>query len=542
MPDDPNIWSQSIPQIQDGDPVNAATANAATNRLIERQNALKTLVDSLSSGERLLRRNARLSSDVEAGNMVYLDTDDLYHHLTEPGWKDPALTQGRLLPLESGIYTGLVLEKDTTSSGTILMQGLGTLETAELVQLFGTATPTPGVYYLDPVTPGQVTDTLPNIAVRAVQYLGNGLVHLFPFDQAPEGHTHKHYRLQMENWATAGLLPGAPLGAQYGYDLASAEALAQNLSEVILPYIGEGSFVYVLDLPAPGSGSSSATSSIPVPSPGSEIGKHVDPQNIRITSTGIWWYSATPPQNDIELTVTNAEAKSVSFLRTAESLTPHLKATVVNGLLQMSLDNFTNVNPNNAAAIAIKSLSENRYTTGPVLIGAASGIGIQASVVDGIVTFQLAEVALKPIPAQVVNLNNVITLPDGSFVFWEFPAGKTSNLAATFQLPYMDDPSLYEFYVQGVFRGAGTLQTAPTVSDAYSLGTGLAAGVTPSALGALGTFDDVPADDTKYYTFQAPTAIDGAGLSTGQVALTLTATNPTTRILLQSLSLVAVLK
>jgi len=55
-------------------------------------------------------------------------------------------------------------------------------------------------------------------------------------------------------------------------------------------------------------------------------------------------------------------------------------------------------------------------------------------------------------------------------------------------------------------------------------------------------FPSIPADASMHYALEAPTVIDGAGLSRAQVAITVAAANPVNKVRLFSLYLRPVLK
>lgn len=533
MPEDPNIWSSSTPQVQNGDPVNAASANKGVNANAERLAALKATVDSLQAGQQLVLQNANLSDDTEPGHIVYLNTDDYRQHLAFPAWQDPQTTNGRMRPAPESIYTGMVLTKDAAKNGNVLLYGLAVLETAELTSLFGTATPATGVYYLSAESAGQVTNTPPPIAVRCLNYLGSGLVHVFPFSNDSFGHTHSSYRLLAADWVAAGSLANAPDDATYGYDMGSAQALAENLAGALLPNIGEASFVYVLDEPA----------TFPIALPiADDIGKHIDPQMAYINADGIWWFADASPAYDIDMSVVRADARDIPFVHGVRSLTDWLLASMQNGRILLQLLDFESSVLDDDTALAVKSIVGNQLSLGPVLVDALAGAGISVSVVNGVATIAYTGLTETPIQASIQNLDNVVTIPEPPYVFFEFPTNKLSKIHAVFQLPELNDDSAYNIEIVGNFRGTGSLQTGPTVTSAVAVAAGPGTGVTPSVLGSLGTFPDVPADASKHYTLAAPTVIDATGLSRAQIAITIEADNPTTKLRLFSLYARPVLK
>jgi hypothetical protein len=77
MATDPSIWTRSVPQVNDGDPVNAAVTNAPTQVLADRTAALKVMLDAIEAGEQVVLRNAPLAESVSVGEVVYFNTDSL---------------------------------------------------------------------------------------------------------------------------------------------------------------------------------------------------------------------------------------------------------------------------------------------------------------------------------------------------------------------------------------------------------------------------------------------------------------------------------
>lgn len=317
---DESIWAEPVPLVKDGDPVTARITNAPTQVLIERTDAIRTLLAAIKAGEQIRLRNAPLSSDVSAGQVVYFDSRALVHTLAQARWKSVVEGVTELFPDPSAIYTGIVTAKTTATSGDIVVNGYTVLGESERVNLFGTADPPAGVHYLSMITPGTVESTAPAMVVRALQYLDGGIVRVFAPDHEPVTHTHRSYTLAVGDWLPAAAFDPAVVleGVTYGYDLTSLDAMQQRVVEALLPTVGKGQFVWKYD----------ATEHLP--------GRHVDPGNIILNADGIWWKGAAAPGRDMEMTVVSADAHGLSLISAIHSLNPEaISVTVTNGVAEI---------------------------------------------------------------------------------------------------------------------------------------------------------------------------------------------------------------
>lgn len=68
-------WTDAVPFISDGDDGNQNTFNTPLQALTDRTDYLKAELDSLTNKSNLLAFRVETSSDVEAGDLVYFDSD-----------------------------------------------------------------------------------------------------------------------------------------------------------------------------------------------------------------------------------------------------------------------------------------------------------------------------------------------------------------------------------------------------------------------------------------------------------------------------------
>jgi len=505
MPPDPSVWNASVPFVADGDPVNAATANAPLTVLSDRTAALKSILDSIEAGEQLVLRSAPLDDEVFEGAVVYCDANTLTHKLATAQWEDLQTTAARLFPSDTAVYTGVVLLKDTNNTGDILMSGIGQLTPTGETNLFDGATPTKEYYYLSMLEPGTVTETPPLMLVRTLQHLGDRLVRVLPPAHEPISHTHREYVLDAADWLAAGTFPPSlvPAGASFGYNLAAASATSQNLSEALLPSVAEATFVNSTD------------------------GTHITEDSVDkifVDKNGIWWGPGAAPVDDYEMFATSAEAKGVAILHSIQSLTPQaITIETDNGCVEVSWIEYA-IATGIAGHEVIKSIdfANHELQVGPVVESISPGIGLSVSSVEGSgqgnITLELTEFDDWFIPALLLNLNNTATSVDSPFVFTLFPKDRVSNVTCSVQLPNLS-AGTYEATIWAQF--IAPVGSPPSLNDVRVIPTPSASGVTPVTPAALvfPAFPAVSAGDV--YFIETTTTIDLSTASQGAILFTL---------------------
>ena len=114
-------WQNIIDAIKNGEAVTAEVTNRAIYQLAQRTEHLKTRQDAQDYAQALFISDAPLREDVMTGNAVYFDTVSLKF---APAYADLVYKDGSLTMSESGTVVGLVVYKNTTNSGVIVVEGL----------------------------------------------------------------------------------------------------------------------------------------------------------------------------------------------------------------------------------------------------------------------------------------------------------------------------------------------------------------------------------------------------------------------------------
>jgi hypothetical protein len=505
---DPSAWKKGVPVIQDGDPVSADTANAPHFTLAEQVAALKTILEGIESGEQILIRDAALAEDIAEGTVVYFSGDDLLHDKAQAVWKTLDTSDSLITPDDSAMYTGVVATKSAATSGCIIMSGVITLSDAAITVLFNGETPEAEFYYLSSLVPGTVQVETPAMSVRVLQYLGGNAIRVLQPDPLPMTHTHKAFALDMAKWIPVGSFDPdiVPVGATEGYDFTGD---TQNLEEILLPAVGEGSFVYV---------------------DGADQGLHIPGTTVYIDANGIWWTSGSSPTGDIEVTVTVADTHGVAVLHSiASGDTDSIVITVDNGRVLVTFQDFAD-SVDNAGSTVIKDIVGHTKIRGEVVEKILAGIGTKVTPTSGqgTVTIENLTLADPLLPAEIMNLNNSITTTEGALVFTQLPVDRDSSISGRRSLPTLEDDSLYEAVIWARCLGVGSAVPDIELKDVTVIPTAVAypGGVTPAVAIASETMPDIPAGAGDVFFIENPTAIDLTGASAGEIHYTLRLDNP----------------
>ena len=529
----PSPWQSAVPLTQDGDPVNAQTANAPINVLAENTAALKVALEGLQSGEKLTLFNAPLAEGVNEGEIVYLNTTNAHFDKALPVYESLETTNGRLLPSEKAIVWGSVVTKSSATLGNIVTSGVATMSNAGLINLFGTATPDFGVYYLDPTQAGKVISDPPaTLMIRAVQYIGADQVRIFQPDFEPETHSHRTYTLDTGEWLPAGSFPSeiVPVGATFGYDFTTPGSISQLLGEVLQPSAGEPEWVWdYLDPNDPDEGGIS--------------GRHVNDGVILVDGNGIWWFDSPSPAQDVLLTVTVADTHGEALINTVYSETVQaLDAIITNGRARINWKEY-NLDTGNVGSQVVKGIDFDTHTLllGQVVESVDVGPGLSRNQTQGDVVINLDEFNENLIESSVYNLNNAVETVDGLRTYTLFPTTRESSMTLRAQLPNMPNDALFDVVIWVQYLGNGPLITGlDLVVSSFATPSG--AGVSEVA-GFSETMPDVPAgaSNVAFYK-EAAGVVDATGKNKGTIQYSLTADNPATDIKLLSTGILLRLK
>lgn len=523
---DDSIWSAAVPYVQDGDPVRANVTNAPTQVLADRTAALKTMLDAIEAGQQLQLRDAPLSADVSVGQVVFFDASGLVHDEALAKWKSLNDGQVEATPAPEAIYTGIVTGKTSAYVGDILINGFTALDSTAMTNLFGTASPEQGIYYLSMLTPGTVTLTPPAMRVRVLQYLGGGLIQVYPPQHEPVTHTHREYRLDHTDWLVASSFSTAPEGAVFGFDLSSPAAQAQNVAEALLPTVGEASFRWLY--------ADDDTSSSQQPC--DLGGLHVDERFIDKDENGIWWFDNAAPECDIAMDVVSADVHGLSLIYAIANGSPEsLDISSYNGVVTIRIKPFGTDDDVSYDYQVVKGISNWNLEKGPVVGSLVIGRGLRASSpagqipsggLVGNVTLELTMFHDMLIEAAIQNLNNAATSVDDPHVITLFPAGRTSSVSCRITLPDLGSVA-YKAKIFAQFLSPGPSQAAPVISTIVQSPEPAAAGVTPVSVGPS-TFPAFPGTISagNFYYVESVLELDLEAYSRGVISYTLEAATP----------------
>jgi hypothetical protein len=500
-------WTNSIPLISDGENVEASVANRSAIALSERTAALQETLSAIQSGQQIVLRNAPVTAETALGNVLYLDVNTLLHAPAISGWQDLNEQEGgTLLPLDSSVFTGVVLRKCSGTTADILMGGVGQLDVVGLDNLFGTSTPETGIHYLSTNTAGTVSADRLGPSVRVVQYAGDGIIRVFPYTYEPVTHQHYCYRIATGDWTLASSFPDAPVSATYGVNFTTANSISEGTANAIIAGAGEGAFTNV----------TSGTKDL--------SGDYFS------DASGIWTTSVGLPSDEMEYCVTIADTKDMAVLHTISTQTVQA-LSIANNNGNVTVDSVEyGSTTGNAGYEVVKGIDfdNHKLILGNIVeqVLAGPGIFLTASAGDGQGVIQLSASLYNNLrlTADVVNLNNAVTSVEGTLVVTKYPTSRTSTVNYTVQLPEIGDADFNaRIWVQALSPGSS--QDAPDV-EYVLIPSPDAAGVTPDAavVSDLGTF---PASVTAGDVYYLETAdIDLTGYSGGTIAFTLSADTP----------------
>ena len=517
-------WTEYVPRIVDGQPVNAATANAPLDALSQRTQALREQVQEQQASWALRLRGLALADTALDGMLVYYDSELAVWRPALAIWQDLVGTDGALTPAFSAFYGGLVVDR-VGSVGDLVTNGFVVLTDTQILNLFGEAAPDAGIYYLSTGTEGTVAATVSGLRMRALIYHGGGLVQVLPPQHEHVTHRHHEYLLSSgaANWLDPAT-PGAPVpdGAVYWYNHLSATALAQNLAEAFLPTEGDAVCV--------------------------QAGAVLPDASVLVNDDGIWWMVAgAVPATDIRMWTTMPVAHEAPIIHTASSANAEvLGVSIVGGRLVLTPQD----NPEETgtgSGTAIESITGGAQVKVPVVNGITTGLGLRSwdagAGVKGLAVDTFGSWLLS---ADVTELNNAVTSAVlAPMIMIEFPAGRSSSINCRVMIPPFDS-TVYSLRMWAVFRGNGTAMAAPTGSLLLIKGTtGDVEETIPSPL-AVTLVGNTPALTTKTVMRQsADLDLTALGIEDGltegaAVFYTLSASSPAAAIRLLNTGLILV--
>lgn len=149
-------WQSVIETIKNGEPITAEVANRAIAQLAYRTQHLKDRQDAQSLAAAIFISGAPFTDDVKTGHVVYFNPVSAKF---APAYADMEYKDGYLQASEASTVAGIVVYKDTTNSGVIVVEGLVD----------------PSLYIaIDCTGESIVSNLLLNPADRGVLYLASG--------------------------------------------------------------------------------------------------------------------------------------------------------------------------------------------------------------------------------------------------------------------------------------------------------------------------------------------------------------------------------
>lgn len=424
-----------VRKVANGQAINADNTNAGPTDLTARTDYLKNQLDSLEAGQLLVATDAVLQSAMPIGTPVYIDLGTNTARPAEVALADDVV--GGLAAPSSYVF-GLVLNKQTDTSGDIGMEGLITsITTTQWASVMEAGTFAAGHYFLSGSVPGKISLSPGALAVYVGLALPNGWFLARP--QPPVYGAHSHYQFTLTgapagtvvdptignpqivntpNASLPGWLPATttyfaagtiPVGAKFGYNLPQADP---DLRAVFPP--------------------------IPVTGQFEQGGLFLDTDKVLVNQFGIWWmdntygnapwpvdYSVSHTAEPIEFFFSRLLFATGNGVVTELSKDPAsiLDIQVINAAGQPAATGklrlrVTSLLPNSSdadeGALAVKSISGGVHTRGPAVTRIFPGAGVVISGANGDaltgfygpLTLSLVNSEALQGSAENVNLNN----------------------------------------------------------------------------------------------------------------------------------------
>jgi hypothetical protein len=433
-------WASTIRFVQPTDPVASSVVNSPLNTLAERTNYLKAIIENITTNEFNYLSNVAVADTTVAGNIVYWNSATNKFDRALAAWDDIFLnSDGTLKPSESSVIAGILAYKHTTGTGSIVLGGY-IRGFANLSQLFGTASPAKGVYYLSSSIPGTVTQNPPPLSILTVQYCGDGniLIPTVRFEHST--HDHKKYNLKNTKWLAANTtnFPNydIPAGATFGYNYEVAGE--EEIKQIFTLYPGIGAFTYVV------------------------TADNIPDSTVYVNENNIWWTAGTAPAANIYMHLTAPNSHGPNIVRAIKSDTSDvLDITLTNGLATVNKKDWDTVSDSPGFQVVKAIGNDNVVTYGPVVEKLIVGDGIAITNQtgpsgQGEVTIGLEEFASRYIDADIINLNNALEVTSDGGIYTAFPSQRNSSMLTTTPGPVWtgsDKKAAIWLWVRGLMGG-----------------------------------------------------------------------------------------
>jgi hypothetical protein len=258
-------------------------------------------------------------------------------------------------------------------------------------------------------------------------------------------------------------------------------------------------------------------------------GKHVNGASILLTETGLWWFAAVAPPQDIDMMLTSADVRQLALIYSIWSSTPDsLAVTNNNGRVALALRALTEGDVwEEGTVLGNVDLVAGKVRRRAVVTRVLAGEHLRVSPTEGTgeVMVGLAMFTDYNINAFIVNLNNAIMRTEAPYVFTEFPQSRVSSANFMAAIPNLSPDTSYKLIIWGLFLGVGVELDAPVVACSV-LPTPTVEGVAvEAAAGFPVTMGTIPAG-TAVYLVECAMEVPADGLAKGQLLYELSVDNP----------------
>lgn len=197
----PTSFIDLLRLIRNGDLVDEATINKVLRDLDSNDRYLKGLIDQITSGAAIFRRDATIDPAVLRGQPVFFNTETQQY---EQGLAQALVVDGVLQTSMTAQLWGLCYYKHNSTKADIVLQGFVEMDMLDIANATGSNPSNAGLYYLSGTTAGRVTVQEPPVSIPVFQHDGNGGVYVRPAF-ADIAAAHHHYRYDL-SWIPAGTL------------------------------------------------------------------------------------------------------------------------------------------------------------------------------------------------------------------------------------------------------------------------------------------------------------------------------------------------
>lgn len=246
-------FSTLLRAVTDGDPVRAASVNIPDAQLLRLYEYLLARVESLENSAAIYRRGVVFDASVSVGMPVYFDSIAGVFNKAKAA---ASIINGVITTDDKAKLWGICAKKSSSTTGDILLAGVAKIDMSAAID----GTVTAGVYYLSGTTAGKLVSSEPpiGIPVLVIDSSGNVLVNIIANDLFG---SHQHYKFALNCYPAGSasllvsvdgngdpILPGewqilipdadvigwlpadhasfndkAPAGAVFGYNIAASE-------------------------------------------------------------------------------------------------------------------------------------------------------------------------------------------------------------------------------------------------------------------------------------------------------------------------------